>query len=75
MTMIIVACPHCKELVIIEKRNCGIFRHGVFKKSGKQINSHLDQASCESLIRKKQIYGCGKPFRILENETIICDYI
>ena len=25
----IVVCPHCKESILIEKLNCGIFRHGV----------------------------------------------
>ena len=25
----IVECPHCNEPIIIEKLNCGIFRHGI----------------------------------------------
>jgi len=29
MTEPILECPHCKEFIIIEKINCGIFRHGV----------------------------------------------
>jgi hypothetical protein len=77
---IIVICPHCKELVIIEKLNCCIFRHGIFIKSGKQINPHLPKNHCLMLINKKLIYGCGKPFKIIQNknnefEAIICDYI
>ena len=27
--MPILLCPHCQEYIIIEKINCGIFRHGV----------------------------------------------
>lgn len=45
--MINIKCPHCGEPVLIEKVNCGIFRHGVYKKTGKQINSHLEKAKCE----------------------------
>lgn len=77
---IIIKCPHCNEHVIIEKLNCCIFRHGIIIKSGKQIDPHLPKEQCERLIRKKLIYGCGKPFKIIKNEnnefeTIICDYI
>ncbi len=34
----IVLCPHCMEYIEILELNCKIFRHGVFKDSGKQIN-------------------------------------
>ena len=33
----IVVCPHCKESILIEKLNCGIFRHGVSKATGQQM--------------------------------------
>lgn len=73
--MLTVTCPTCRELVIIEKINCGIFRHGVNKKTGKQINPHLEKTKCESLVSKGKIFGCGKPFRIVDNEAVVCDYI
>lgn len=74
--MLLVKCPHCGEPVIIQQINCGIFRHGVYKKTGKQINPHLEKAKCDSLIKKGYIYGCGKPFRIMnDNKAVICDYI
>ena len=38
-----IPCPHCQEFIIIEQLNCGIFRHGVLKKSGKQINPHASK--------------------------------
>lgn len=77
--MIIVLCPHCELPIIIEELNCCIFRHGVDIATGKQIDPHLDQTNCEKLIKDNLIYGCGKPFRIIKNETdfkaVICEYI
>ena len=73
---LLVTCPHCQCYIFIEKLNCRIFRHGVFKLSGQQIPPHLDKVECDKLISEQRIYGCGKPFRI-NNELIakICDYI
>lgn len=65
MSEYIIECPHCKEMVIIEKLNCGIFRHGIFKQSGKQMDPHAPKEICDQYIKNKQIYGCGKPFRIV----------
>lgn len=79
MDNIIIICPHCKDNIIIEKLNCGIFRHGIIKSSGKQMNPHLDKNGCEILIKNNLIYGCGKPFQVIKNNEIIeikiCDYI
>jgi hypothetical protein len=75
----ILECPHCKEFVIIEKINCAIFRHGIFKNNGKQIDPHTPKELCDYYIKNDMIYGCGKPFKIvtLNNNFIceICDYI
>ena len=37
-----VTCPHCTKpiLVYVKDINCAIFRHGVYKKTGLQIDSH-----------------------------------
>jgi hypothetical protein len=76
---IILICPHCKDYILISKINCTIFRHGTLKKNGKQINPHTPREMCEYYINNKLIYGCGKPFRIINNngikETEECDYI
>ena len=78
---IIVNCPHCNNLVYIEKKdfNCLIFRHGIYKNTLKQIDPHLDKENCDRLKRDDLIYGCGKPFKLvnLSNtfKAIICDYI
>ena len=75
----ILTCPHCKEFIIIEKINCAIFRHGVFK-NGTQINPHAPKEECDNFFRQKLIYGCGLPFKIIQKddktfEAVICDYI
>jgi len=79
MTDIIVVCPHCKEQLIIEKINCGIFRHGVMKDSGNHINPHASKKTCDKLVKKDLVYGCAKPFQIIQKnmcyEVIICEYI
>jgi DNA-directed RNA polymerase subunit RPC12/RpoP len=74
---LIIECPHCNELILINKNeiNCSIFRHGVFKVNMEQINPHLDKKSCDDLKSKDLIYGCSKPFRLINEKPIICDYI
>ena len=75
----IVKCPHCNEFIIIEKINCGIFRHGIIKSTLKQMESHLPKDKCDQLKERNMIFGCGKPFQILmvngEMVIQICDYI
>ena len=74
----VIQCPHCLEYIIIEKINCGIFRHGVLIESGKQIDPHANKQVCDDYITKKKIYGCGKPYQVIEEEgkykAIICGY-
>ncbi len=77
--IIIIECPHCNQSIIITKLNCSVFRHAVYKDTGKQVHSHMNKYKCEKLLRQNKIYGCGKPFRIdIIDEKyvpIICDYI
>lgn len=80
MSNIVVICPHCNMSVLIDKLNCGIFRHGVWKKNGKQMKPHCPKHLCDLYYSKGYIFGCGKPFRIIksrENQWLaeICDYI
>jgi hypothetical protein len=79
---ILVTCPHCKEDVLIEQLNCLIFRHGVMKTTGEQIDPHASKETCNNLITNHLIYGCGKPFKVIvkrEDSTTyiaeVCDYI
>ena len=62
---LIVTCPHCEQLILIAAINCRIFRHGVYKASGKQVNPHLPRAGCDRLVAANLIYGCGKPFQLV----------
>ena len=87
LTDIVIECPHCKEHVLIEKLNCGIFRHGILKINGNQIDPHSPKDLCDFYIKKQLIFGCGKPFQVISksnpNSTnnddnyiaIVCDYI
>jgi len=54
----LMQCPHCGDFVLIKKINCGIFRHGVLKATGKQIPPHAPKSLCEYFIRRHMIYGC-----------------
>ncbi len=66
-TQFIVECPHCLMMIEITEINCAIFRHGVYKKNNKQINPHMSKADCDKLFNQGKIYGCGKPFKIIQN--------
>ncbi len=73
--MLEVICPHCQGSVIVEELNCKIFRHGVFKKDGKQIPPHASKTDCDKWAERGEIYGCGKPFLVEDGKAIICEYI
>ena len=81
MSDIFLECPHCKSMIIINTKdfNCKIFRHGVYKNNNKQIYPHLNKNECDRLFNEKLIYGCGKPFKLIDNNgnyhAEICDYI
>ena len=76
---IVVICPHCKEPVLIEQLNCKIFRHGILKTNNIQIEPHSTKELCDYFIKNNLIYGCGRPFQIIQNSNgfiaIICEYI
>jgi DNA-directed RNA polymerase subunit RPC12/RpoP len=73
--MFIIECPHCNEPVIIQEVNCSIFRHGIFKTNYEQIPPHSPKEQCDEWVEKNMIYGCGKPFQIINNKAVRCDYI
>ena len=74
-----INCPHCQGLIIVIKLNCHIFRHGIYKNNGQQINPHAPKNVCDELVKNDLIFGCGKPFLIKKEKdeyvSIICDYI
>ena len=75
----IIACPHCDQNIEVLETNCCIFRCGILKLNYKQIDPHLPKIKCEILIHEDLIFGCGKPFKIInENNkwiSVVCDYI
>jgi hypothetical protein len=75
----VLICPHCNNYIIIEKLNCGIFRHGTLKTNHTQINPHASKEECYHYINNNLIYGCGKPFKIVQVNgkfiIEICEYI
>jgi hypothetical protein len=81
MEPLVLECPHCQDLVFIEKKdiNCAIFRHAIFKNSFEPIPPHSSKEICDELLEKKLVYGCAKPFRlVLENKNLVakkCDYL
>ena len=77
--VLLVVCPHCSCEVEIVELNCRIFRHGVYKASGAQVNPHASKVECDNLVAQNLIYGCGRPFQVIqennEHKAIPCDYI
>ena len=75
---IIVKCPHCKGIVVVQELNCHIFRHGTYKNDFQQVNPHLPKNDCDKLFLNNEIYGCCKPFEIIYKNNkmfaVICDY-
>lgn len=74
---VVIKCPHCEQLLEVLAINCGIFRHGVDKVTGRQIPPHLLKPQCDALVASDAIYGCGKPFRYLgpKRGAVKCPYI
>ena len=76
---IIITCPHCGQFAEILELNCRIFRCGIFKHNLQQIPPHETKEICDDLKLRDVIFGCGKPFRIMENsgvmEAVACEYI
>lgn len=76
-------CPNCKVLTQVAENevNCQIFRHGVMKRSGQQVNPHAPKEHCDQLVEQDLVYGCCKPFRLFRGNSgaveyaDICDYI
>lgn len=72
---IVLSCPHCHGGFIVERIQCGIFRHAILKSNGALVDPHASQAALEQLINQNLLLGCGKPFRYAGGKPEICDYI
>jgi len=78
---IIAICPHCQSPIYIKHNdfNCHIFRHAVYKHNNQPINPHLPKHECDQLKINDTVYGCAKPFCLVNKNgkyiAEICDYI
>ena len=78
---ILIECPHCELYIqiFIHEFNCKIFRHGTFKSNHKQIHPHLQKELCDQLVANDLIFGCGKPYKLMEQNkkwiAVKCDYL
>lgn len=77
-----INCPNCDIMIEIVELNCHIFRCGIYKINYIQIPAHSTREECDRLIKNNEIYGCGKPFRIIPSSSAkpryiieTCDYI
>jgi len=66
-------CPHCNISIEVIEINCAIFRCGVYKSTGQQVEPHLSKEECDKIITK--IWGCGKPFQLVNGTLVKCHYI
>ena len=77
----IFQCPQCQDFIMVKDNelNCRIFRHGVYKDTFQPINPHAPQSLCQQLLVADQIYGCGRPFQIVDRQGQLysqcCPYI
>lgn len=73
-------CPHCFLDIHVVKNelNCCIFRHGVYKKTYKQVDPHLKKEMCDELVKKDLVIGCCKPFEVIKKGdklfVQVCEY-
>lgn len=68
MEDLIFSCPHCQGSILVYRQDlhCRIFRHGVYRTTGEPIPPHAPKEYCEQLVLQDMIYGCGKPFQVIQ---------
>jgi hypothetical protein len=74
---LILYCPYpdCNIGIEIIEINCAIFRCGVYKHNGLQIEPHLPNIECERIKKGDKIWGCGRPFQLIDGKLVRCDYL
>ena len=66
-----VECPHCKFWIWITEVNCRIFRHAVCIETNEPVNQHASEKELQTI----NYLGCGKPFRLDDNNNaIVCGW-
>lgn len=69
-----VFCPHCGCKIQIIELNCRVFRCGIYKSNGKQLDPHALKELCDKVAKDGLVYGCAKPFEIINDVAVKCDY-
>ena len=74
---VVFECPHCNESIVVQRNeiNCAIFRHAIFRDTLEPIDPHASKQTCDALVRDEKVYGCGKPFRLVNDVPEVCDYV
>jgi len=76
---IVVRCPNCDDIVLIEQVNCAIFRHAYYKNIYQQIPPHMSKEDIDKLRDGDHLIGCAQPFRLVKVDdfyiAVKCDYI
>jgi hypothetical protein len=73
--IMLVECPHCDVWIEILEVNCAIFRCGILKDTGEQINPHLPKKECDDLKKEDKIWGCSRPFKYEGGKAVVCEYL
>jgi len=63
-----VSCPTCGVTVEVVELNCKIFRCGIFKATGQQLNPHAPKQECDRAKQMDLIHGCGSPFIVRQDD-------
>ena len=71
----ILSCPHCDIMIEVIEINCAIFRCGIYKENGQQVEPHLSKYLCDALKENDKIWGCGKPFQLVNGQLVKCEYL
>ena len=71
----ILPCPHCDIMIEVIEINCAIFRCGIYKDTGQQVEPHLSKYLCDALKENDKIWGCGKPFQLVNGQLVKCEYL
>lgn len=83
---LLLSCPTCNIMVEVTALNCGVFRCGIYKDNGQQVNPHMSQEEYYKLFKIIQdekgeeniistIYGCGLPMMYHNGKLIKCGWI
>ena len=60
-----IPCPHCAQVLYIEKIKCGLFLHAFNIRTQKNLNPHSKIFYIEKIKREGNLGGCGGKFKIL----------